>query len=203
RAAERFAAQFAPRVLRRSRYGTDHVPAPQAALCHSFRPARQQSCDRHGRAGRHPARLYRARTLLTLLSFPVRGISVANAWRASTRRARADRSTPPSRSCPQPAAGLRIHAADTARPRCVSSSLRISVVDIAGLNRNPCISVQPSVYSMFLCCSVSTPSAVVVMLLAAAIFTTASTIDDEAPSPSRFLIKERSILILSNGNRCR
>ena len=55
----------------------------------------------------------------------------------------------------------------------------------------------------FRCCSVSTPSAVVVMLLAAAMFTTAWTIDEDAPSPAISLMKERSILILSNGNRCR
>ena len=36
----------------------------------------------------------------------------------------------------------------------------------------------------FSCCSVSTPSAVVVMSLAAAMFTTAWTIDDEAPEPA-------------------
>ena len=62
------------------------VPAPQAALRHSFRPAGQQSCGDHGRAGRHPARLHRARTLLTLLSFAVRRISVRNAGRPSTPR---------------------------------------------------------------------------------------------------------------------
>jgi hypothetical protein len=34
-------------------------------------------------------------------------------------------------------------AADTTLPRCDINSRRISTADIAGLNRYPCISVQP------------------------------------------------------------
>ena len=69
-----------------------YVPASQAALRHSFRSEGKRSCDGHRRAGGDPARLHRAWTLLPLLSFAVRGISIGNAWRPRIPRAQGDRS---------------------------------------------------------------------------------------------------------------
>src|SRR5450432_3123047 len=96
-----------------------------------------------------------------------------------------------------------VQAADAASSPGACNNFCISAPGIAGLNRYPCISVQPSSRSNSICGTVSTPSAVVVMLLAAAMFTIAWTIEDDPAGPAMSLTKQRSILILSNGNRCR
>ena len=83
------------------------------------------------------------------------------------------------------------------------SMARISRAGRAALNRYPCICVQPSARTVSSCCLVSTPSAVVTMLRSAAIATTALMMDDVPEPSATSLTKERSILILSNGKRCR
>src|SRR5450631_3053891 len=110
----------------------------------------------------------------------------------------AGRKTPVDRP---PAAAVQ--AADTASSRRACNNSCTSAHEIAGLNRYPCISVQPSSRSNSICGTVSTPSAVVVMLLAAAMFTMAWTIADDPAGPAMSLTKQRSILILSKGKRCR
>jgi hypothetical protein len=69
----------------------------------------------------------------------------------------------------------------------------------AGLNRYPCISLQPKPRSISRCISVSTPSAVVVIRHADAMFTTASTI---VPQSSGWLssrcVNEALLQILEN-----
>src|SRR5256885_5158350 len=84
-----------------------------------------------------------------------------------------------------------------------ASSVRISCAGRAALNRKPCIWVHPRFCTVSRCCRVSTPSAVVTMLRSAAMLTTARMIEADEELRVTSLTKERSILILSNGKRCR
>src|SRR5258708_5745610 len=94
----------------------------------------------------------------------------------------------PKNTVNRPAAAVQ--AADTASSRRACNNRCISAQEIAGLNRYPCISVQPSSRSNSICGTVSTPSAVVVMLLAAAMVTMAWTIEEDTAAPAMSLTEQ-------------